>query len=418
MMTLTPTFQVQIEGQELSRELTQEITRLVFEDNETSLDVLELQVANRGNQFTDHPLLQEGNDMTVRFGYLGNLSSWVKATIKEMDYNYPESGSPTLRVKAFDKGHRLATKEVQKVWKKPPPGILYSEIAQAIATNNGLIPKVTATLGYHLRVVQSNISDARFLQELASKSRAKGGNGSTGFAFYVEGDTLHFHPQALAEAPSHTLTYFVDRKGALLSFRPKTQTQGAAGKGVETRTMGIDPRKREAVDHRAGNATTPQRPTLGTQTYLIDGNSGAGGFKKEETGHIVPSFERTESFHEEPADEPAVDVAEGTFRPAELRQVEAVASTLGDPSLKAKTNIAIHGVGKKFSGIYYCISVRHTIGTGYRCELKLRKNAFGQGVGAKAEGSKGQINDQPANPLPEPPPMVVFDANTGRVQGP
>ena len=42
--TFKPTFLIQIEGQDLSKDITQEITSFVFTDNEEELDVLELSV--------------------------------------------------------------------------------------------------------------------------------------------------------------------------------------------------------------------------------------------------------------------------------------------------------------------------------------------------------------------------------------
>lgn len=203
--TFRPTFLIQIEGQDLSKDITQEITSFVFTDNEEELDVLELSVTDRNLQFVDDPLFQEGNEIVARFGYVGNLS----------------------------------------------------------------------------------------------------------------------------------------------------------------------PRKKDVVEHKANNASTPERTALGKQTYLVDGNTGEGSFKEQETGQIVPSFDRSEGFHEEPRQEPAQDSAEGKFREAELRQVEADAATIGIPQLRAKKNVEIKGVGRKFSGIYYCHSVRHSIsGAGYLCELK------------------------------------------------
>ncbi len=68
--------------------------------------------------------------------------------------------------------------------------------------------------------------------------------------------------------------------------------------------------------------------SLGKRTYLVDGNTGDGALKGQESGQIVPSFERFEGFHEEPCQEPAQDLAEGKFKEAELRQVEAVAVTI------------------------------------------------------------------------------------------
>ena len=77
--------------------------------------------------------------------------------------------------------------------------------------------------------------------------------------------------------------------------------------------------------------TTQERTSLGRRTYLVDGNTGEARYKEQESGQIVPSFERSEGFHEEPRQEPAQDLAEGRFKEAELRQVEAVAVTIGLP---------------------------------------------------------------------------------------
>jgi phage protein D len=416
--TFKPTFLIQIEGKSLSKDITQEITSFVFTDNEEELDVLELSITNRNLQFVDDPLFQEGNEIIARFGYVGNLSPRKKAVIKDIDYDFPENGDPTIRVKAYDKGFKLAGKENQKVWQKPAPGILYSEIAEQIASANSLKPVVTATKGHHLRVTQSNQSDAVFLKELAAKARDRDGQGVSGYSFFIQDDELHFHPRELEQAPLLTLEYFTDRKGVLRSFRPSTQSQGAKGAGVETKSVGIDPRKKDVVEHKANNDTTPERTSLGKQTYLVNGNTGEGSFKEQETGQVVPAYERSEAFHEEPAQEPAQDTAEGKFREAELKQVEATAVTIGIPTLRAKKNLEVKGVGRKFSGIYYCHSVRHSIGSsGYSCEIKLKKNALGKGAGDKSAQTKGKPNDKeaPATPQNEPPAMVTINADSGAV---
>ena len=400
--TFQPTFLIQIEGQAFSADITGEITAFVFEDNEEELDVMELSVSNRNLQFVDDPLFQEGNEIVARFGYVGNLSPRKKAVIKDIDYDFPENGDPRIRFKAYDKGFQLAGKENQKVWQRAVPGILYSEIAEEIASANGLKAFVMPTVGRHLRVVQSNVSDARFLKDLAVKARARDGDGVTGYAFFVQDDGLHFHPRGLKEEPATVLEYFTNRKGFLRSFRPSTQSQGAKGAGTQTKATGVDPRRKATVAHAADNETTPERTSLGKRTYLVDGNTGEAAYKEQESGRIVPSFERSEGFHEEPSQEPAQDLAEGTFAEAEFRQVEAVALTIGIPTLRAKQNVEIQGVGGKFSGVYYCHSVRHTIdGGGYHSELKLRKNALGRGAGDKSVEVKGRPNEPGSATGPE-----------------
>jgi len=431
-----PTFIIEIEGNRLSKDITHEITSFVFEDNEEEMDVMEVAITDRYLQFVDDPLFQEGNDITARFGYVDDLSARKVAVIKEIDYDFPETGEPTIKIKAYDKGHKLAGRQIQRVWQKPAPGILYSEIAEKIAREHGLTPVVKKTVGRHLRVVQGNVSDARLLKDLAAKSRDRDGKGVTGYAFYVQDDELHFHPRSLDSRPVLTLEYFTDGEGVLRSFKPSTRSQSVKGAGTETRAVGVDPRKKKPMEHRANNATTPERVSLGKKTYLVDGGTGDGKFRKQESGKIAQSFARSEGFHEEPRQEPAQDKAEGQFKDAEMRQVEATAVTIGIPSLAAKQNIEIRGVGRKFSGTYYCTSVRHVFQDGYSCELKLKRNALGKGAGAKAAEVKGKKNEQqaprqpkkqapskaaqarasqPARSVKPKPQMVKIDANSGRI---
>lgn len=431
-----PTFLIEIEGRRLSRDITHEITSFVFEDNEDELDAMEVSITDRNLQFVDDPLFQEGNEITARFGYVDSLSPKKVAVIKEIDYDFPDGGDPTIQIKAYDKGHKLAGKQIQRVWRTPAPGILYSEIAEQIAREHGLTPVVRKTVGKHLRVVQANRSDAQFLKELAAKSRDRDGKGVTGYAFYVQDDELHFHPRGLESRPALVLEYFTDHEGVLRSFKPATQSQSVKGAGTETKAVGVDPRRKKHIEHRANNATTPERVSLGKKTYLVDGGTGEDKYRRQESGKIMPSMERSESFHEEPRQEPAQDKAESHFKHAEMRQVEATAVTIGIPSLHAKQNIEIRGVGRKFSGVYYCTSVRHEFQDGYSCELKLRRNALGKGAGAKAVEVAGKKNEQQAprkpkkqapskstqarapqsaRPVKPKPQMVRVDANTGRI---
>ena len=409
-----PAFLIQIEGRDLSEDVTQEIKSFVFEDNERELDLMELTLTARNLQFVDDPLFQEGNEIAVRFGYAGGeLSPKKKAVIKDVEYDFPEEGGPEVTLRAYDKGHRLAGRENQKVWSKPPPGILCSEIAEEIAAKHGLRPVVEETATRHLRVAQSNVSDAEFLIELAKSARPKAG-GAAGYAFFVQDDELHFRPPGLDEAPVAVLEYFTDARGVLRSFKPATQSQGAKGAGVEAKAVGVDPRKKAPVERRASNASSPGRTVLGGKTYLVDGNAGEKEFEDQESGRVKPSFARSEGFHEEPDAEPAQDEAGGAFVEAEMRQVEATAVTVGIPSLRAKRNVEVRGVGRKFSGVYRVQSVRHEFGeSGYSCELKLRRNALGKGAGDNAEDALGRENDAPAAAREEEPGMVRVDADTG-----
>ncbi len=420
MHIVSPTFIIEIEGHRLSKDITHEITSFVFEDNEDEMDVMEITVTDRSLQFVDDPLFQEGNEVVARFGYVDNLSPKKVAVIKEIDYDFPESGEPTIRLKAYDKGYRLTGRQIQRVWQKSAPGILYSEIAEQIAKEHGLYPAVEQTIGRHLRVAQGNMSDAAFLKSLAAKSRADDGKGSAGYVFFVQDNELHFHSRKLHTRPALILEYFTDKDGVLRSFQPSTQTQTVKGAGTETKSIGVDPRKKRHVEHKANDASTIERTVLGKKTYLVDDK-----YREQESGRIIPHYGHGREH------------AESRFKSAELRQVETTAVTVGIPALVAKQNIEIRGVGRKFSGIYYCTSVRHIFENGYSCELKLKRNALGKGAGAKASDTNGKRNEQSApkhskkkpaharpgtqatapRPVKPKPKMVRIDANTGRIIG-
>ena len=132
-------------------------------------------------------------------------------------------------------------------------------------------------------------------------------------------------------------------------------------------------------------------------------------------GHLTPTAGTT----------PQRPAAEAAFVPGELDQVTAEAVTVGLPALRAKTNLEIRGVGRKYSGLYHVETVRHRIdGSGYSCELTLRRNALGRGAGTTAPDARGTRNTQQASPAVSAPTarparaaaprQVVIDANTGQ----
>jgi phage protein D len=201
----------------------------------------------------------------ARFGYVGQLSPTKTAIIREIGYDFPESGAPTITLKAYDKGCRLAAEQVQRVWERAG-GIRASDIAVAIAEEHGFTPVVTPTVDRADRRHQSKQSDAQFLAGLAKTARAADGKGTTGYVFYVEGDELHFHPRGLAQAPAMALEYLTGGQGLLRSFRPATRTQGDAAGGRSAAAVGVNPTTKAAAMTTADNASTPDRTVLGPAT--------------------------------------------------------------------------------------------------------------------------------------------------------
>jgi hypothetical protein len=264
---------LKINGQRLSLDLTDRLVSFVYEDHEAALDLLEITLADPYLQCVDHPLFQEGHVIRVRFGYADQLSPTKVGVIREISYDYPETGVPTITLKAYDKGCKLTTEQVQRVWERAG-GIRASDIATTIAIEHGLTPVVTTTVDRFPRLHQSKRSDAQWLARLAKTARALDGKGTTGYLFFIEGDELHFHPRGLEQPPVMALEYFTDRQGVLRSFRPSTRTQGEATSGQSTTAVGVNPATKTAATSTAENASTPERPVLGSKT--VQGTKGTG----------------------------------------------------------------------------------------------------------------------------------------------
>ena len=365
---LKPIIYIQIQGEDLDVNLSHDIMSFVFEDVEEGMDTIEVTLSNPLLKLVDIPFFQPGNEISVRFGYVGNLSPKKSCLLKEIVSDFPEDGMPTITLKGFDQSCQMAGKDKQRVWKSTngAPDISYSDIARTLASEHGLKPVVDDTKERFASVSQSNVSDAKFLQDLASKSDMR---------FYVQDDELYFYKSVLGLPPVMSLTYFLDRSGILKSFKPAALT--TEYEGTEVIAVGVDAKEKKSIDGKdatANNDATTDRTVLGNKTYMGD---------PADAGRLVPVYDNAT----------ARKIAESRFVASELRQIEATATTIGLPQLKAKTNLEISGVGARYSGNYYCRMVRHTINEGgYGCELTLRRNALGAGEASTADDSKGKLN--------------------------
>lgn len=415
-----PVYMIKLAGKEQGEDLTQRVQSFRFHDYEDKMDMLEITLDDSDLHLMNNDLIAEGVEIEFKFGYLGAMSETHICTIKEVEPAFGDT--VTIGVKAYDKGFSMSGKDVQKAWAKEAPGMSASDIAREIAKKHGLKPVVEDTDGKTLSTQQTT-SDAKFLLNLAKDARPASGKECAGYAFYIEGNELHFHPPFVDTAPTHSFIYYLrkpgeDARGNLLAFKPKPNTQGAKGAGTETKALGVDPAAGLAKESVANNEATPDRPVLGSKTLFVDGGSGEKKFDPQtETGKVVSDPTAMASRTETPKRDPGKDKADAKFKAAEGLQLEGSATVEGDASIKAKRNvqIVVEGV-PKYTGTWYLKEVVHSIGDGgYTCELGMKKNAIGKRSPAQPKDSKGQENKQEAKP--ESPKMVTVNAATGQVEG-
>lgn len=89
--------------------------------------------------------------------------------------------------------------------------------------------------------------------------------------------------------------------------------------------------------------------------------------RADETGRVISSPVPTKAH--------ARHVTKGKAQTSAMKSIEAEAVTIGLPYLKARETVQIENIGKKFSGSWRIIKVRHEISNGgYTCTMTLSKN--------------------------------------------
>ena len=102
--TYAPVFIIEIDGKELSEDISSHVERFSYDDDEEKMDELKLTITDTDFSFVDNAQLQEGKEIKARWGYLGNLSEQRICTIKEINYAFGTDRVARMNITALDKG--------------------------------------------------------------------------------------------------------------------------------------------------------------------------------------------------------------------------------------------------------------------------------------------------------------------------
>jgi len=347
-MNIAPRWEILIEGKDVSKDISADVTSVSFEDHATDADMATLIMANPGNKWTDSPLLELGNMLELSLGYGHSLVKVFKGPIIRPELSFPEDGVPTMTVRAYDQSSSLRKKPEKQVttWKN----VTDSQIARAVAARHGFKPTeldIEDTKMVIEYVAQGNETDWEFLKRRAER---------TGFEVYVERDTFHFHSPKDAVAK---LADVLEYRRNLRSFEPRLSVQDQVTKVV---VRGWDAERKSPIIAIATGKDT-------VRTVL--GEKAGSEFVKDFGDNVKVLYDLVPRTVKE-----AEELARAYLKKKEYTLIEATGSCVGDPSLQAKRLIEIAGVGKRYSGNYYVTKVTHTLDdSGYICEFECSKNA-------------------------------------------
>ncbi len=258
----------------------------------------------------------------------------IRGEITAVAVDQGAGGRHELAVSGLDRGHRLARGSLWRSFL----GMSDSDVATQIARERQLVAEVDSSGLTHDYLLQRG-TDYAFLSERAR---------AIGFDWWVSGETLYFKRGARTGAAGPSLTYGED----LLRFRVRASCAEAA---TEVTVRGWNPDTQEAIVGRSTMAQGGDGVALGTDARLageaLTGASSLASGAIRGTGVMIVR-DATE----------ADALARAMATSATSEYVVARGEALGNPMLRAGSEVDVAGVGAKLSGRYLLTSVEHVLG--------------------------------------------------------
>jgi phage protein D len=364
-----PEFSIVVEGAELEAKDKFDVLEIVVTMDVDNLTSVDLKLNNYDDRrfdlkWSDSDRFKIGARVTVELGYADRLLPMLSGYITTLTPSFPSEGSPTLGVRVVDPLVKL------KGSKPPQDEVMYknmtdSEIAKRIARRHNLRSHVDDSKPRYQVMDQENLDDAQFL-----KTRAKAIN----FDVFMhtdpkkKDDVLYFVRPADGVGPKPIRTYVLawgtlrntDVAPSLIEFKP---TIAASNQVKSVTVRGWDVDKKKAISAKA----TPENTA---DVMGVKGERGTDA-ATELGGKVGREDVVVERFVE--SEEEAMSIAKSLLAKRSYGFKTAKGKLIGLPDLRLNDNVEIHGVGKRFGGLYHVSKVTHTLNDrGYVTEFEGR----------------------------------------------
>lgn len=282
--------------------------------------------------WVDESTFALGKEIEIDLGYANSTKSKVMiGDVTDLSLSFDADQPPMLTVRGQDRGHRLGRTERTFTYH----GQTFTQIASTIASRYGLSFEGEDTQLQHEEILQDNVTDLAFLNQLASQSGAQISflNGKLEFVSFKR------------EGPADlTLKAGVE----LLSFNPQVTSRGRVGAvKVVGATMGGVKLEEKRSFKADKTGTRPGDELYEKDLFVVMATDLLTA--KEVSQRVDQEIERLKHSY-----------------------VTASGTCIGMPGLKPGLAIKVSNVGKRFSGIYRLTSVTHSMSPtqGYRSSFQ------------------------------------------------
>ncbi|GIK37853.1 MAG: hypothetical protein BroJett011_16860 [Chloroflexota bacterium] len=323
-------------------ELMRDVIEIVVDDSLHLPDMFMIHLHDKSLKWVDSPLLAIGEEVeiaakapTEQGEGAEQEQGLIKGEITALEPDFTILGEPTLRVRGYDRSHRLHRGRKSRSYLKAKD----SEIARKIAQEVGLQAQVDPTTTVYEYIFQNNQTNWEFLLERANR---------IGYQLYVEDKTLHFRKGNSNQGQGPELEWGVN----LRTFRPRLTVVHQADEVI---VRGWDPKTKQAIVGRASGGEL--MPAVGVGKS--GGQLAKEIFRDSAQAIVVDEFISTQGEAQLLA-QALWDEISGDF-------IQADGVCMGDPRLQAGRTVQISAVGDRFSGTYFATAAVHTynVETGY-----------------------------------------------------
>jgi phage protein D len=255
----------------------------------------------------------------------GQKLTLIEGEVTALEPNFDASMIAELTVRGYDKSHRAYREIKSKTFLNSKD----SDLAQAVASANGLTAQADNTSTVYEHIYQNNQSDLAFLQQRAWR---------IGYECYVEDGKLYFR-EPKVDSEVCELDYGRD----LMTFRPRMTV---AEQVTETVVKGWDPVNKEAIIGKSTNGKLYAKvgdATKGEQ-YAAD----FGTSKLVVVDHPVETQAEANA------------VAKARMNEISGAFIEAEGKAYHRPEIRAGKTVKLNGLGERFSGTYLVTSATHS----------------------------------------------------------
>jgi phage protein D len=358
-----PDFDVMLNGTPIPAEMRASVSSVRFEESLQAASRVEIQLANLGLRFLNHPLVDLNVQLQLSLGYQPNgLEDVFTGDISGVEPSFPSSGIPTISISALDFGHRMTEGTKNRGF---PYYLPDSVVAAIVAAENQLlmmpdpgalaVTGAVAVLGYFNKKPtrwQHRQSDNDFLRKIAAEY---------GFDLWVDGRVLNMRlPLPGLPVPDVELGW----GESLIDFTPKLTSIGeVVGVRAKVWIQALKTELAVSLSWDGERVTVRVAPALSLKQDIPV----KGGSQVEQAVLDLPDI---------PFDHPieAIKRALGELRKRINNRLTAKGSIVGDPRVRAGSLLSISNVGK-FSGANFRVtSATHTLdGSGYRTTFDVRQ---------------------------------------------